>query len=47
MAPANELQRRERSLAAFLARIKPIPHDIAPHPLKADKTVVDALNGEP
>ncbi|TGD95457.1 type II toxin-antitoxin system VapB family antitoxin [Methylobacterium nonmethylotrophicum] len=50
MALANELQRREQSLAEFRARIKPIQDAIAAHPstgLEADKAFDDARNGEP
>lgn len=50
MALANELQRREQSLAEFWARIKPIQDAIAATPstgLKADKAFYDALSGQP
>ena len=49
MALVNELQRREASLAEFLAHIKPIQDRIAAIPdtgLKADKAFYDSLNDE-
>ncbi|WP_407518928.1 type II toxin-antitoxin system VapB family antitoxin [Methylobacterium oryzisoli] len=50
MALANEIQRREQSLSAFRARIKPMQDALAAAPrtgLKADKAFFDELNGEP
>ncbi len=50
MASAPESQRREQSLAEFIARIRPIQDDVASYPrtgLKADKAFFDELNGEP
>lgn len=49
MALANELQRREGSLAAFLEKIRPIQEELAALPgigLKADKAFYDSLNDE-
>lgn len=46
IALVNELERRDRSLAEFLSRIKPIQDRIASYPdtgLKADKTFFDSL----
>ena len=50
MALANELQRRDASLTAFMDGIKLIQDRIAAHPqtgLEADKAFFDALSGEP
>ena len=50
MALANELQRREASLAEFMERIRQIQDRIAAYPetgLEADKAFFDDLNGEP
>ncbi len=50
MALANELQRRDASLAEFMAGIKRIQDRIAAHPEtgeSADKAFFDDLNGEP
>lgn len=50
MALENEIQRREQSLSAFRARIKPIQDALAAAPrtgLKADKAFFDDLSGEP
>ncbi|WP_375456676.1 type II toxin-antitoxin system VapB family antitoxin [uncultured Methylobacterium sp.] len=50
MALANELQRREASLAEFMEQIRHIQNRIATRPgtgLEADKAFFDDLNGEP
>ena len=50
MALANELQRRDASLTAFMDGIKQIQDRIAAYPetgAKADKAFFDDLNGEP
>jgi antitoxin VapB len=49
MALANELQRREASLAEFLEKLRPIQERIAALPdtgLEADKAFYDSLNDE-
>lgn len=49
MALANELRRREASLAEFLERIKPLQERLDAIPstgLKADKAFYDSLNDE-
>lgn len=46
MALANELERREQSLAEFLERIRPIQDKLASYPktgLEADKAFYDSL----
>ncbi|GJD46347.1 hypothetical protein AFCDBAGC_4227 [Methylobacterium cerastii] len=50
IALANELERRDASLTAFIAGIKLIQDRIAACPetgLEADKAFFDDLNGEP
>ncbi|MGU3540643.1 type II toxin-antitoxin system VapB family antitoxin [Methylobacterium sp. A54F] len=49
MALANELQRREASLAGFLEKIRPLQERLAATPetgLAADKAFYDSLNDE-